>query len=156
MKKVEIPRVQSKFSVRSLVSLAQYVKNAEEELLAATGKASPLYINGVRLTQGADILQGKPYPIVAVTKENLDEAMRFQDNLLLYPAHNEMARALIERMTLEQKTQLLGHYAQTPSAQIPKTVRELADEVKAQLQLQPKQKVQRQQPKRSRDRDLEI
>lgn len=156
MKKVEIPKVQSKFSIRSLVSLAQYVKNAEEELLAAKGKASPLYINGVRLAQGADILQGKPYPIVAVTKENLDEAMRYKDNLLLYPAHNEMARALIERMTLEQKTQLLGHYAQTPSPQIPQTVRELADEVKAQLQLQPKQKVQRQQPKRSRDRDLEI
>ncbi|MBD2305622.1 hypothetical protein H6G17_08840 [Chroococcidiopsis sp. FACHB-1243] len=148
--------MQSKFSAQSLVNLAQYVKNAEEEVIATTGKASPLYINGVCLAQGADILQGKPYPIVAVTKENLDEAMRFHDNLLLYPAHNEMARALIERMTLEQKTQLLGHYAQTPSLQIPQTVIQLAAEVKAQLQLQPKQNVQRQQPRRSRDRDLEI
>lgn len=152
---MEIPTVQSKFSVRSLVSLAQYVKNAEEELLATTGKASPIYINGVRLAQGADILQGKSYPIVAVTKENLDEAMRYKDNLLLYPAHNEMARALIERMTLEQKTQLLKHYAQTPSAQIPETVTQLAAEVNAQLQLQQKQKVQR-QPRKPRDRDLEM
>lgn len=155
---MEIPTVQSKFSVRSLVNLAQYVKNAEEELLATTGKASPVYINGVRLAQGADILlgKGKPYPIVAVTKENLDEAMRYKDNLLLYPAHNEMARALIGRMTLEQKTQLVGHYAQTPSAQIPETVTQLAAEVKAQLQLQQKQKVQQQQPRKSRDRDLEM
>ncbi|PSB48417.1 hypothetical protein C7B80_06145 [Cyanosarcina cf. burmensis CCALA 770] len=140
-------KVASNLTDSSLISLARFIQQADRE--------GDFYLQGVRLAQGADILQGKPYPIVAVAKENLDEAMRFQDNRLLYPAHNEMARALIERMTLEQKTQLLKHYAQTPSAQIPETVTQLAAEVNAQLQLQQKQKVQR-QPRKPRDRDLEM
>lgn len=141
-------KVASNLTDSSLISLARFIQQADRE--------GDFYLQGVRLAQGADILQGKPYPIVAVAKENLDEAMRFQDNRLLYPAHNEMARALIERMTLEQKTQLLKHYAQTPSAQIPETVTQLAAEVNAQLQLQQKQKVQRQQSRKSLDRDLEM
>ena len=140
-------KVASNLTDSSLISLARFIQQADRE--------GDFYLQVVRLAQGADILQGKPYPIVAVAKENLDEAMRFQDNRLLYPAHNEMARALIERMTLEQKTQLLKHYAQTPSAQIPETVTQLAAEVNAQLQLQQKQKVQR-QPRKPRDRDLEM
>jgi len=85
----------------------------EQLQIAKSGSASEFYRNAVLLQQGAEILQGKNYPIVAVARDNLNEAVRFKNNRLFYQAHDEMSRALISHMNLGQKMELLKQYTQS-------------------------------------------
>ncbi len=165
---MKTPSIRSKFNDAQLRALSAYVARMEEEHKIKLGSASQLYMSVQQLNQASGILRGKPMPIVAVAFENLELGQRLSQVESISPdltervkinctAHQEMARALIGRMDLGQKIDLLMRYKNTPVTERPQTIIELGREVAAQVEKLRQQQLQQQRlQQKSRGPEMEL
>lgn len=158
---METPRVQSKYSVSELRVLSEYVSQMEEAHKAKHGRNSPLYLSTQKISQAEGVLRGKNYPIVDVAWENLMEGQHLKGYLSAAPelservkisqtGHEQMARALISQMGLDQKVNLLMKYKDVAVESRPQVIHELGKEIKSELALVKQQAEQRQQQTQQR------